>query len=142
MQPTALRVYFNFQSNKKFFRNYFSTRFVSGGGPLREVDLSPDLFQRPPTSPLSLMALASPLPLYFPHGASLSLTSSLYFLSQPLPSFSSYRCRFSVPFTRLISRYLLRVTFAHVAILPSSRTAILICSTKFTEKITLPSPDT
>lgn len=35
MQPTSLRVYFNFQSNKKFFRNYFSTRLVSGGPPTR-----------------------------------------------------------------------------------------------------------
>jgi len=33
MQLTSLRVYFNFQSNKKFFRDYFSTRLVSGGRP-------------------------------------------------------------------------------------------------------------
>lgn len=69
MQPTSLWVYFNFQSNKKFFRDYFSNRLVSGAppplpqppsvAPLRAVDLSLDLFQRPPTSPLSLVVPAS-----------------------------------------------------------------------------------
>jgi len=50
MQLTSLRVYFNFQSNKKFFRDYFSTRLALRRVPLREVDLSLDLFQRsPPT---------------------------------------------------------------------------------------------
>lgn len=125
-------------------RNSFATIFQPGSSPanpLREVDLSLDLFQRPPTSPLSLMAPASPLPLYFPHGASLSLTS-LFFLSQPLPSFSSYRCRFSVPFTRLISCYLPRY-FRLCSDSPLlSHTTILICSTKFSEKMTVSSPDT
>lgn len=84
---------------------------------LRAVDLSLDLFQRPPTSPLSLVAPASRalLPLYFPHGASLSLTPTPFFPS----SFNSprfllpYRCRFPVPFTRNLStRYLLRLPWS------------------------------
>lgn len=90
-------------------RNSFATIFHSASSPvdpLREVDLSLDLFQTSYVSAISHSTSVSPLPLYFPHRASLSLTS-LFFLSQPFPSFSSYRCRFSAPFTRLISCYLL-----------------------------------
>lgn len=143
MQPTSLRVYFNFQSNKKFFRATISqTPFVSGDSPVREVDLSLDLFQRPPTSPLSLMAPpCHPLPLYFPHGASLSLTS-----------FPSILLALAVSLQ--IRRYLLHdlspaICYGYLRprsdtppSQPRPRTATLICSAKFSEKATISPVDT
>lgn len=82
MQPTSLRVYFNFQSNKKFFRDYFSTCLVSGGPPTRGRFVSRSFSDLPRLRYLSWHP-ASPLPLYFPHGASLSLTSLSFLSSQP-----------------------------------------------------------
>lgn len=92
-------------------RNSFATIFQPASSPadrLREVDLSLDLFQtshvfaishgtqRHPFRYISLMEL--------PYRSPLSSSSLNHLLS-----FSSYRCRFPVPFIRLISRYLLRL---------------------------------
>lgn len=143
----------NFQSNKKFFRDYFSSplrlrrlrhrrrrcRFPRGRFVSRAFSMPSCV------SPLSLMAPVSLLPLYFLHGASLSLTSSLshLFLTARLALALSYRCRFPVSFTRLISRYLLRLPSrprsdllppSYPLSLPPFYLASLICSAKFPEK--------
>jgi len=118
--------HYEFISIFNLIRNSFATIFQpasSPADPLREVDLSLDLFQRPPTSPLSLMAPALPLPLYFPHGASLSLTS-LFYLSQP----RSHRIVADSPY---LLHDLSPVIFVYVVIFSASHTTILICSMKF-----------
>lgn len=163
MQPTSLWVYFNFQSNKKFFRDYFSnrpaspTRFLSSlslslsssVASLRPVDLSLDLFQRPPTSPLSLVAPASHSFRY------ISLMELPYRSLSPSPFPSSFNPSILAPAISLqiprtfYTTYLplsATVTFVHVAILASGsfsppfaphRPFTLICSAKFSEKTTI-----
>jgi len=114
------------------------------------VDSSLDLFQRPPTqrSLLSPVAVASPLPLYFPHGASLSLTL-------PLPSPSSLSSlNFSLSRPSRAPRRLPRTFYTtylplSATVIPSpsqrylhpplgvprrQRPSALICSAKFPEK--------
>lgn len=125
--------------------------------PLRAVDLSLDLFQRPPTSPLSLVVPGShsfryislmELPYRSP-----PLPTPCSILLQPLypsptPRLLLYRCRFLVPFTRLISRYL-RLPSSMYSDTPSwspplhlRRPFILICSAKFLEKTTISPTET
>lgn len=140
MQPTSLRVYFNFQSNKKFFRNYFSTRLVSGGPPTRGRFVSRSFSATSYVSAIS-------------HGT--SVTPSAIFPSWSFPIAHHPLLPLSTsPLVLIVSLQILRtfyttylplsatVTFAHVVILPSSHTTILICPAKFSEKMTVPSPDT
>lgn len=142
MQPTSLRVYFNFQSNKKFFRDYFSTCLVSGGPPTRGRFVSRSFSDLPRLHYLSWHP-ASPLPLYFPHGASLSLTSLSFISSQPPPLVLIVSLQILRTFYTTYLPLSATLTFAHVGryslppIPPS-----LICSTKFPEKMMVPSPDT
>lgn len=139
MQPTSLRVYFNFQSNKKFFRDYFSTCLVSGGPPTRGRFVSrsfSDLlrlrylsrYQRHPFRYISLME--------FPYRSPFS--SSSLNLSPVLIVSLQILCTFYTTYLPLSAT----VTFTHVVIFPSSRTAILICSAEFSGKMTVLSPDT
>lgn len=152
MQPTSLWVYLNFQSNKKFFRDYFSNplRLRRRHRRLPRGRFVSRAFSTPSrVSPLSLMAPVSLLPLYFLHGASLSLTSSLRHLfstpSSPLPRplvSSQISCIFYTTYLLLSTT----VTIAHVATFPPSHfpplcatvlpfhLATLICSAKFPEK--------
>lgn len=155
-------------------RNSFATISQTAPSPARAVPSSlpppspPTPFRRPlprgrfvsrsfsATSYVSAISRGTSvalLPLYFPHGASLSLIplppdpSSI--LPQALyPRLSPYRCRFPVPFTRLISRYLLRLPSSMYNDTPSWVSSFhtpprftLICSAKFSEKTTMPSTE-
>lgn len=112
---TLPRVYFNFQSNKKFFHDYFSTCFVSGDPPSHEsgfvsrsfsaTSYVSAIFHGANVTPSAIFPSWS-FPIAHPPSPPPPLSS---FLAKLLSSLSPYRRRFPVPFTRLISCYLLQL---------------------------------
>lgn len=148
MQPTLLlREFisiFNLIRNS-FARDYFSTCFVSVTPYARRWICLSIFFSDLLRSPLSFMAPTLPLPLYFPHEASLSLTllssSSSSSLFNPPRTTSLSLSRIVADFPYLLHDLSPAICYSYLR--PRSDTPVsyhpstLICSAKFPEKATI-----